>query len=109
LAAAAALVPLVLLAAILLVRQGFAEALTEVETWRSDLIQLDVRMPGMGDRDVLAKLRGPPDTAEIPVVFITARKQAPKVAALQAPGAKGVLAEPFHPMLLAGQVREFLS
>ena len=85
------------------------EALTEVDGWRPDLILLDVMMPGMDGREVLAKLRERPDTVDIPVVFITARKQAHEVAGLQTLGAKGVLAKPFDPMRLAEQVREFLD
>jgi CheY-like chemotaxis protein len=84
------------------------DALAEVEHWHPDLILLDVMMPGLDGKGVLAKLRESPKTASIPVVFITARKRDSDVAALQELGAKAVLGKPFDPMRLAEQVREFL-
>jgi CheY-like chemotaxis protein len=42
------------------------------------------------------------------VVFITARTQQHEVAQLRALGAEGVIAKPFDPMALAGQVRDYL-
>lgn len=86
-----------------------AEALKVAPEWRPDLILLDVMMPGMDGPAVLAQLRGSAETAEIPVVFITARTQQQEVAQLRALGARGVIAKPFDPMALAGQVRDLLA
>ena len=86
-------------------RDGIAEA----TAWRPDLILLDVMMPEMDGPTVLRHLKERPETASIPVVFITARTQAQEVAALQALGARGVLAKPFDPMALADQARAFLE
>ena len=38
-----------------------------------DIILLDVMMPGMDGPTLLARLRGNPKTANIPIVFMTAR------------------------------------
>jgi CheY-like chemotaxis protein len=86
-----------------------AEALEVAPGWRPDLILLDVMMPVMDGPAVLARLRQLPETAAVPVVFITARTQQQEVAQLRALGAEGVIAKPFDPMALAGQVREYLA
>ena len=85
-----------------------AEGIEAAMAWQPDLILLDVMMPVMDGPAVFESLRGAPETAAIPVVFITARTQAKEVAALRELGARGVLAKPFDPMTLAEQARAFL-
>ena len=86
-------------------REGIAVA----HDWVPALILLDVMMPELDGPTVLGLLREDPVTSEIPIVFITARTQAQEVAHLRALGARGVIAKPFDPMALAGQVRDFLD
>ena len=82
------------------------EALVEAADWLPDLIMLDVMMPGMDGPTTLAQLRARPETASIPIIFITARTQAQEVEGFLALGAIGVIAKPFDPMQLGSQVRE---
>jgi CheY-like chemotaxis protein len=84
------------------------EGLREAAAWQPDLILLDVMMPGMDGPTVLKKLQENPQTAAIPVVFITARTQAQEVAALESLGARGVIAKPFDPMGLGDQAHAYL-
>ena len=86
-----------------------AEGIEIALEWRPDLILLDVAMPGMDGPATLAKLRDRPETATIPVVFITARTQAFEVERLKTLGARAVFAKPFDPMALAGQVKGLLA
>lgn len=86
-------------------REGIAAAREQ----RPDLILLDVMMPELDGPAVLGLLHEDADTADIPVVFITARTQAQEVAHLHALGARGVIGKPFDPMTLAQQVRGFLD
>lgn len=86
-----------------------AEALAEAPDWQPALILLDVMMPGMDGPSTLAALKAGPETADIPVVFITARAQPQEVEMLKALGARGVISKPFDPMNLAQQVREYLG
>ena len=86
-----------------------AEGIAAATAWQPDLILLDVMMPVMDGPTVFQRLREAPDTAAIPVVFITSRTQAKEVDALRELGARGVLAKPFDPMTLAGQARGFLE
>ncbi len=85
------------------------EALSVAAEWRPALILLDVMMPGMDGPTTFSHLREVPATRDIPVVFITARTQAPEVARFQALGARGVIGKPFDPMALAGLVRGYLE
>ncbi len=86
-----------------------AEALAEAPGFQPDLILLDVMMPQMDGPTTLAALRADPRTADIVVVFITARTQAADVAQLKTLGAVGVIPKPFDPMTLADQARAFLA
>jgi len=86
-----------------------AAALAEVERWPPDLILLDVMMPGMDGPETLAALRARPQTATIPVAFITARTQATDVKRLLGLGACGVIAKPFDPLGLAGEARSLFE
>lgn len=81
------------------------EALREAEAFAPDLILLDVMMPNMDGPSTLAGLRQLPSLANTPAVFMTAKVQANEVAELKALGALDVIAKPFDPMLLAGQIR----
>lgn len=74
------------------------------EGWRPDLIMVDVMMPGLTGPDVLAALRANSDTADIPVIFMTARARPPDIDAYIAQGARAVIVKPFDPMSLADQV-----
>ena len=85
-----------------------AEALEAAAAWQPDLILLDVMMPRMDGPTTLSRLRSAPATANIPVVFITARTQTGEVEQFKEMGALGVLAKPFDPMTLGSAVRAYL-
>ncbi len=73
-----------------------------------DAILLDVMMPGLDGPSTLAALRSNPQTADIPVIFLTAKALLSELERLRDLGAAGVLTKPFDPMSLAGQVRATL-
>jgi signal transduction histidine kinase len=84
------------------------EALLVAAEWRPDLILLDVMMPEMDGPATLVQLRADKRTADIPVVFMTARAQAREIELLNSLGAMGVIDKPFDPMTLAAVVRTYL-
>jgi two-component system OmpR family response regulator len=81
------------------------EALHAVADYPPDIILLDVMMPVMDGPATLARLREDPGTANIPVLFMTARVQARELDVFYSLGAVGVIAKPFDPMTLATSVR----
>lgn len=85
-----------------------ADAIRDADSWQPDLILLDVMMPVMDGPETFAHLRENGKTANIPVVFITARTQAAEVKRFMDLGALGVIAKPFDPMELASEVRRHL-
>ena len=85
------------------------DALDEVEFWAPDLILLDVMMPVMDGPATLVRLRETPQSAAIPVVFMTARAQTRELEHFRSLGAAGVIAKPFDPMTLAVSVRSYLK
>ncbi|MEX0752034.1 MAG: response regulator [Xanthobacteraceae bacterium] len=84
------------------------EALAAAVEWPPDLILCDVMMPVMDGPATLARLRGNPQTALIPVVFMTARAQTRELEHFKSLGAVGVISKPFDPMTLAASVRGHL-
>jgi CheY-like chemotaxis protein len=86
-----------------------AAAIATAEAWNPDVILLDVMMPSMDGPTTLKRLRENPLTAQITVIFITARAQAREIEAFIGLGAKGVITKPFDPMTLAGDVRATLG
>ena len=82
-----------------------AAALETAPTFAPDLILLDVMMPGMDGPSTLKALRQLPETAKIPVIFMTAKVQTHEVARYQELGAVDVIAKPFEPMTLSNTVR----
>ena len=86
-----------------------ADALVMAAEWSPTLILLDVMMPLMDGSATLANLRKNPRTAQIPVVFLTARTQTDEIEQYISLGAQGVLSKPFNPMTLAASVRSYLT
>ncbi len=85
------------------------EALTAAVEWAPDIILMDVMMPVMDGPQTLSHLRENTATAQIPVVFMTARAQTRELAHFLSLGAAGVIPKPFDPISLAGAVRNYLN
>jgi two-component system, OmpR family, response regulator len=90
---------------VLMVANG-AEVLEKINDFAPDLILLDVMMPTMDGPTTLKKLRSNLATANIPVIFLTAKVQPQEVTLYQEMGALNVIAKPFDPMQLAAQVKQ---
>jgi two-component system, OmpR family, response regulator len=82
-----------------------AEGLRRVQAFAPDLILLDVMLPEMDGFGVLRALRTQPESAAVPVVFLTARTQ--EGDEYRQCGADGVIAKPFEPGALLAQVRAY--
>lgn len=76
---------------------------------KPDLILLDRLLHGTDGLDVCRRLKSDADTADIPVVFLSAKcTDADREEGIAA-GAAGYLAKPFDPMELADQIRAILA
>lgn len=81
------------------------EALDCAVEFAPDLILLDVMMPGMDGPTTMSRLREIPELAGTPVIFMTAKVLPHEVEKYLGMGARGVIAKPFDPMKLAGEVK----
>ena len=74
------------------------KALETVGEFAPDLILLDVMMPGMDGPTTMKVLRERADSADIPVILMTAKVQPHEVAQYREQGALDVIPKPFEPM-----------
>jgi len=81
------------------------EGIEAVRRVKPDVAVVDYMMPGMDGYEVCQRLKSDPDTADVPLVFLTARKELDE-AKVQEVGAAGVVVKPFDPEHLADQLRE---
>ncbi len=81
-----------------------AEGIDVVREIRPDVAVVDYMMPGMDGYEVSRRLREDPETADIPIVFLTARKELDD-ALVRASGAVGVVVKPFNPDTLAEELK----
>ncbi|NEP20027.1 MAG: response regulator [Leptolyngbya sp. SIO4C1] len=76
---------------------------------RPDAILLDMMMPEMDGRTTLQKLKANPETADIPVILVTAKARPLEPSEIESASVVAVLAKPFRPLELAGQIRALLQ
>jgi len=81
-----------------------AEALDMVADFAPDIILLDVMMPDMDGPATLKALRGIPELAETPVIFMTAKSQAREIQRFEKLSSLEVITKPFDPTTLSDQV-----
>jgi putative two-component system response regulator len=74
-----------------------------------DLILLDVMMPGMDGYEVCRRLKAEAETADIPVIFLTALAESADKARGFAAGAVDYVTKPFDPIEIKARVRTHLS
>lgn len=85
------------------------EALEKVASEHPDLLVLDVMMPYMDGFEVLQTLRRNPETAEIPVIMLTAKAQDADVFRGWQSGVDLYLTKPFNPMELISFVKRIFN
>jgi signal transduction histidine kinase/DNA-binding NarL/FixJ family response regulator len=85
------------------------EALQTARQQDFDLILLDIMMPGMDGYQVLNELRSNPITADIPVIFITAKDEPTDVEQGLRLGADDYVTKPLKPRELFARVQNKLE
>jgi CheY-like chemotaxis protein len=81
------------------------EGIEMAKTFLPDLILLDIMMPGMDGPSTFRALKELPETAGIPVIFLTAKAQPKEIESYKRLGALDVLTKPFDPMTLSDEIR----
>ncbi len=82
------------------------EALERAREFLPELILLDVMMPAPDGPATLKALARQPETAAMPVIFVTAKVQSHEVEEYLRLGAIDVILKPFDPMALSDRVQE---
>jgi putative two-component system response regulator len=82
-----------------------AQRLIEDEPEKLSLILLDVMMPGIDGFELCQLLKKNPATAEIPIIFLTARVDIESVSKGFAVGGVDYITKPFHPDELLARVK----
>jgi len=84
-------------------------ALKIAATYSPDLILLDIMMPGMDGYEVCKRLKSDPDTAKIPVIFVTAMSDAMDEKRGFNAGAVDYVTKPIHPDTVKARVATHLA
>ena len=86
-----------------------ASARASIREQVPDIVLLDVMLPGEDGFEIAASLRAEPATAEIPIIFLTARADIEDRERERSVGAIGYITKPFNPLELGRQVREAIA
>ena len=73
-----------------------------------DLILLDIMMPEMDGYEVCRRLKADPETANIPVIFLTGKNDAADEVEGFELGATDYITKPFHPAIIRARVHTHL-
>ncbi len=84
------------------------EGLERVAKQKPDLIILDIMMPGLDGIATALKLKGKQETSSIPLLMLTAIKEADEMILAGHVGALGYLTKPFEPAALVKRVNELI-
>lgn len=93
---------------IVLTASSGKEGLILGETSQPDVILLDLMMPGWDGKETLQQLKAKQNTANIPVILMTAKTQSAIASELKAWDIAGVIIKPFRPLQLSEQILQTL-
>ncbi len=74
-----------------------------------DIILLDIIMPEMDGLEICRRLKDNPETADIPIIFITAKGAAEDEMLGLELGAADYISKPFHPAVVKARIRTQLE
>lgn len=88
---------------------GSAEAaLAELRRRVPDLVILDLMLPGMDGLEMCRRLRREPETAQTPIVILSAKGEEADIVAGLELGADDYITKPFRPRVLLARIRAVL-
>ncbi|MEP6590800.1 MAG: type II/IV secretion system protein [Gemmatimonadota bacterium] len=86
-----------------------AEALEQVDRHNPDIVLLDLNLPNIDGYTVLAQLRSRPQTADLPVIVLSARGDEDNEVRVLRLGATDFLTKPFRPRALSARLEATLA
>jgi CheY-like chemotaxis protein len=84
------------------------EALQILEHTRPDLILADIMMPTVDGYALYEQVRGRPEWADIPVIFLTSKADTTDIRKAKELGVNGYITKPFDPNKLLATVHSIL-
>jgi len=85
------------------------EAIEKARTERPDLVVLDIMMPKVDGFEACRRLKGDPETNQIPVILLTAKgREVDRQMGIEV-GADDYIIKPFSPTKLIEKIGSFLS
>ncbi|MBI4728953.1 MAG: response regulator [Acidobacteria bacterium] len=85
------------------------QALSDVKVFRPDIVILDIMMPRMDGMEVCRRIQADPASADVPVVFLSAKAQDLDVRRGYELGVAAYLTKPFDPQELIDTVERVLA
>lgn len=85
------------------------KALDYAAKQRPDIVLLDIMMPEMNGYEVCSRLKANPDTASIPIIFITAMSETVNKTRGFELGAVDYITKPFHAAEVKARIRTHIS
>ncbi|WP_346292849.1 PleD family two-component system response regulator [Sphaerothrix gracilis] len=85
------------------------QALDRVQSSQPDLILLDLMMPGMDGLEVCRRLKQAPNTAKIPIIFLTASHETENLLQAFEQGAVDYVTKPFQSSELLARIKTQLE
>ena len=85
-----------------------AEALEAIRAHAPDVVLLDWMMPELDGPETCRQLKADPATADIPVIFLTAKSQQSEIQRGLSLGAIGYVTKPFDALTLGLQVKRLV-
>lgn len=89
--------------------QSGRECLSQISLNKPDLILLDVMMPGMSGYEVFSVLKSDEDTADIPIIFVTAKNDAASESEALHAGAADFIHKPINIDVVRARTRQQLE
>ena len=85
------------------------EGVNSAETYRPDLILMDIQLPGIDGYEATRQIKANPDLKEIPIIVVTSYALSGDDKKAFEAGCDAYVAKPFSPRELLAKIRDYLS
>jgi len=84
------------------------EGVSSAETYRPDLILMDIQLPGIDGYEATRQIKANPDLKKIPIIVVTSYALSGDDLKAFEVGCDAYVAKPFSPRELLAKIREYL-